>query len=56
MPDAIWIIVTVQTVPGLKYLCTWPITGAALTAASAPINMAFLTILIAVLAFCGDPG
>src|SRR5687768_17384493 len=52
MPDVIWIIVTVQTVPGLKYLCTWPHTGTAATAASPPINSTFLSIFIVVLAFC----
>ena len=38
MPDAIVIIVTVQIVPGLNNLCTWPITGTTPTAASPPIS------------------
>src|SRR4030095_15445929 len=51
MPDAIWIIVTVQTVPGLKYLCTWPTTGTAPAAASPAISSTFLRVFICVLAF-----
>lgn len=46
MPDAILIIVTVQTVPGLKNLWTCPMTGTAPIAVSTPINTTLLTVFI----------
>src|SRR4029450_3213596 len=46
MPDAILIIVTVQTVPGLKNLWTCPMTGSAPNAISTPINTTLLTVFI----------
>src|SRR4029450_12832854 len=46
MPDAILIIVTVQTVPGLKNLWTCPMTGGAPNAISTPINTTLLTVFI----------
>src|ERR1043166_3048335 len=46
MPDAILIIVTVQTVPGLKNLCTCPTTGTTPSTASTPTNTTVLTVFI----------
>ena len=46
MPDAILIIVTVQTVPGLKNLWTCPMTGSAPNAISTPINTTVLPVFI----------
>ena len=46
MPGAILIIVTVQTVPGVKNLWTCAMTGTAPIAASTPINTIALMVFI----------
>src|SRR5690242_349181 len=54
MPGAILIIVTVQTVPGVKNLCTCPMTGTAANVVRIPINTSVFELFIVLSLSCLD--